>query len=374
MERCDLLIVGGGPAGSSLAWALRDSGLDVWILDRQTFPRDKPCAGWITPQVLEELAIDPEIYAKGRVLQPIHGFRIRRIGDAPSEVRSEAPISYGIRRYEFDQWLLERSEAQLRLGQPLRRLERVGGLWIANESIETPLVVGAGGHFCPVARRQRAPGAEPEPIIAAQEVEFLLEEPDREDCPVRGELPEIFFTSDLKGYGWLFRKGDYLNVGLGRRDTRDFSRHLTEFLDFLSAAGRLPRELPGTFPGHAYLLYHDSPRRLVDENLALVGDSAGLAYPRSGEGIRPAVESALLLARSLRSAASLVPREALDAYERAMTRRFGRRGPPRPGLTDLLPHPVVSRLAGRLLANRHFARHVAVNRWFLHASDPPLRS
>ena len=121
MERCDLLIVGGGPAGSSLAWALRDSGLEVWILDRQTFPRDKPCAGWVTPQVLVELAIQPEIYAKNRVLQPIHGFQVRRIGDAPSEVRSEGVISYGIRRSEFDQWLLERSEAHLRLGEPLRQ-------------------------------------------------------------------------------------------------------------------------------------------------------------------------------------------------------------------------------------------------------------
>jgi flavin-dependent dehydrogenase len=374
VERCDLLIVGGGPAGSSLAWALRDSGLDVWILERQTFPRDKPCAGWITPQVLEELAIDPEIYAKSHVLQPIHGFRVQRMGNAPSEIYSEKAISYGIRRCEFDQWLLERSEAHLRLGEPLRRLERLGGRWIANGSIETPLVVGAGGHFCPVGRRQSTAGPKREPVVAAQEAEFLLEEPDREDCPVRAELPEIFFTADLKGYGWLFRKGDYLNVGLGRRDTRRFSDHLVEFLDFLRAAGLLPRKLPGTFPGHAYLLYSESPRRLVGENLALVGDAAGLAYPRSGEGIRPAVESALLLARSLRNAAGPAHREALDAYERAMIHRFGRRGPRRRSLADLLPSPVVSKLAGRLLANRRFARHVVVDRWFLRAADPPVPS
>lgn len=374
MECCDLLIVGGGPAGSSLAWALRDSGLDVWILDRQTFPRDKPCAGWITPQVLEELAIRPEIYAKSRVLQPIRGFRIRRIGDAPSEVRSELPISYGIRRCEFDQLLLERSEAHLRLGEPLRRLERVGERWIANGSIETPLVVGAGGHFCPVGRRQSTAGPEREPVVAAQEVEFLLEEPDRVDCPVRADLPEIFFTADLKGYGWLFRKGDYLNIGLGRRDTRRLSGHLAEFLEFLRTERRLPRRLPGRFVGHAYLLYSESPRRLVGENLALIGDAAGLAHPRSGEGIRPAVESALLLARSLRNAASPAHPEALTAYERAMTRRFGGRGPRRRSLTDLLPRPVVSRLAGSLFANRRFARHVVVDRWFLRAADPPLPS
>src|SRR5579872_2229587 len=75
MDTCDVLIVGGGPAGSSCAGKLRDSGLRVAILDRQTFPRDKVCGGWVTPAVLEELAIDPAEYAQGRVLQPIEGFR-----------------------------------------------------------------------------------------------------------------------------------------------------------------------------------------------------------------------------------------------------------------------------------------------------------
>ena len=73
MDACDVLIVGGGPAGSSCAWGLRGSGLDVAILDRQTFPRDKICGGWITPQVLSELGIDPAEYGRDRVLQPITG-------------------------------------------------------------------------------------------------------------------------------------------------------------------------------------------------------------------------------------------------------------------------------------------------------------
>ena len=59
MKQVDVLIVGGGPAGSTLAWALRDSGLDVTILDKQTFPRDKVCAGWVTPAVMEEYRDNP---------------------------------------------------------------------------------------------------------------------------------------------------------------------------------------------------------------------------------------------------------------------------------------------------------------------------
>src|SRR5690606_26023348 len=57
-ERCDVLVVGGGPGGSSCARALVRAGLDVVVLDRRRFPRDKVCAGWITPPVLATLEID----------------------------------------------------------------------------------------------------------------------------------------------------------------------------------------------------------------------------------------------------------------------------------------------------------------------------
>ncbi len=58
MITCDALIVGGGPAGSTCAWKLRQAGLDVMVVDAAVFPRDKVCAGWITPQVVAELDLD----------------------------------------------------------------------------------------------------------------------------------------------------------------------------------------------------------------------------------------------------------------------------------------------------------------------------
>ena len=51
MDTCDALVVGGGPAGSSCARALERAGLDVVVLDRASFPRDKVCAGWVTPEL-----------------------------------------------------------------------------------------------------------------------------------------------------------------------------------------------------------------------------------------------------------------------------------------------------------------------------------
>ena len=133
MDACDVLIVGAGPAGSSCAWKLRDSGLNVVILDRQTFPRDKVCGGWITPPVVEELEIDLEEYSGGHVLQNIHGFRTSRMGSREVETDYGRPISYGIRRCEFDDFLLKRCRARVHQGVPLTRLEQsIAGLSTAS--------------------------------------------------------------------------------------------------------------------------------------------------------------------------------------------------------------------------------------------------
>ena len=68
MRSCEVLIVGGGPAGATAAWKLRRAGKDVLVLDRERFPRLKLCAGWITPEVLQDRELDPpqRIYTTDR--------------------------------------------------------------------------------------------------------------------------------------------------------------------------------------------------------------------------------------------------------------------------------------------------------------------
>ncbi len=170
----------------------------------------------------------------------------------------------------------------------------------------------------------------------------------------------------------MFRKGRFLNVGLGRRGAHRLADELRAFLRWLAEREKLPPTLRNAVRGHAYVLYDESRRPLVAEGVALVGDSAGLAWPRSGEGIRPAVESGLLLAQALRGARAPDDSAALARYERAVLARFGprRRGP---GLAALLPDALAGPLAGRLFAWPRFAREVVVKRWFLHAELPALR-
>jgi geranylgeranyl reductase family protein len=372
MDQCDVLIVGGGPAGSSCAWKLRDSGLKIAILDRQRFPRDKVCGGWITPAVLTELAIDPADYARGRVLQPITGFRTSCISGSAIETQYGRPVSYGIRRYEFDDYLLKRSGATLYEGVTLKHLERSNGHWIVNREIRAPMLIGAGGTFCPVARFLGAK-VNREIVVTAQEAEFAMDERQLSRCAIRAEVPELFFCSDMKGYGWCFRKQNVLNVGLGRLDPHGLSRHVAEFMKTLKVAGRLSSDVSPPFAGHAYLLFGRTSRSVVDDGVLLIGDAAGVAYAQSGEGIRPAIESGLLAAKAVLAAQGCYSPERLASYRDLLSERFGNAGSH--WVTRLgprVPAGLVSLIGRRLMATPWFSREVVLNRWFLRQHEPVL--
>lgn len=373
MTECDVLIVGGGPAGATLARALHQHGLHVHVLDKATWPRDKVCAGWVTPAVVSELELDLDDYRRDNLLQPVHGFRVSLMGGREIEASySGDAISYGIRRCEFDHYLLRRSGATVHEGEAVKSVERDGAAYVVNGEYRCRLLVGAGGHFCPVARHVFAarPGST-EVAVRAQEIEFAMSPEQARACPVQADVPELFFCTDLKGYGWVVRKGDYLNIGLGREDNHRLSEHVQAFCDFLREAGKIPAELPGRFQGHAYLLYPHAQRELVRDGALLIGDAAGLAYPQSGEGIRPAIESALIAAEVIQACNGDYTADALAAYARHLQQHLGTRG--QTTFTDRLPEWLVRFLGQRLLGMRWFIRHMVMNRWFLHRQTPPLR-
>jgi flavin-dependent dehydrogenase len=361
---CEVLIVGGGPGGSTCAWALRRAGVDVLVMDRARFPRDKICAGWITPHVVDALELNTRDYASdGLTLQPMTGFRTGVVEGPAVDTSYDRIVSYGIRRCEFDHYLLQRSQARLLTETPLRSLVRRDGMWVANEEITAPVVIGAGGHFCPVAK-MLGRSSQPDGLIVAQEAELRL--PDPTVCDVSATRPELYFCGDLEGYGWCVRKGDYLNVGLGRRENGAFPAHVREFAAWLERSGRAPAlATKARWKGHAYLLAGSVSTALVDDGLLLIGDAAGLAYPESGEGIRTAVESGLLAAHTLLATRGR-RRADLIGYEQTL-----RGNQPSGRIADLLPRSVVRFLGRWLLGNPQFTRRVVLDRWFLRLNASP---
>jgi menaquinone-9 beta-reductase len=391
VARCDALIVGGGPAGSTCARILRGAGWNVIVIDRARFPRDKVCAGWVTPGVFELLDLPVDEYrATGLTIQSITGFKTsvfksrvqkdpayateqsipgrehkpatvgRVLLDPPRPVETRYPgvVSYAIRRCEFDDFLLKRAQVRVMESTPLTSLERRGDMWVANGEIQARVVIGAGGHFCPVARQLRGAHDAVRPVVA-KEAEFAL---DDDASVVAGDVPELFFCEDLEGYAWCVRKGRFLNIGIGRRDKGDLNAHADDFMQFLERTGRAKGASRVRWHGHAYLASGTGPRPLVDDAVMVAGDSAGLAYPQSGEGIRPAVESGRLAAETLVAAGGRVNRSDLEPYAAALRRRY----PPARTTPGALAS-VVTALGRRLMASPAFTRRVVIERWFLRA-------
>jgi flavin-dependent dehydrogenase len=304
-------------------------------------------------------------------IQEIAGFRTSVLDAESVETRYPHIVSYAIRRYEFDNYLLRRAQARVLEGTALASLERRGDTWIANGDIDARVVIGTGGHFCPVARHLLVEARHASPLpgdagaaarervtpVVAKEAEFPIEDGDSN---VAGEVPELFFCRDLEGYGWVVRKGHYLNIGIGRRDHGDLNEHVEHFVRFLERTRRATRASAVRWHGHAYLAWGTGPRPLVGDGVMLAGDAAGLAYPESGEGIKPAVESGRLAAETLLAAGGRVGLTDVRAYEEELRRRY----PPVRRTPDVLAGAARA-IGRRLLRSPAFTRRVVIDRWFL---------
>ena len=325
----DAIVIGGGPGGSTTAWTLARRGARTLLVDGARFPRVKLCAGWVTPRVWKALDLDPAGYPL--TLQPFARATIE-LDDGSRETAWDHVVSYGIVRREFDHFLLERAAGagvevlqEARVSSIARDGERIS-VETSRGRFLTPVVVGAGGHNCPVARAFGEISTR-EAVVVTQESESRLGRQRLAKLAPRPGVPELFPEPDLRGYGWYFSKGDFLNVGVGALDDgRGIRRRCEAFVARLRESGRLADGLPlEPFRGHAYSVHTTAPRRLAGDGFFLVGDAAGLARDVSGEGIGPAVESGRLAATELlrHLGGNGAAGSSAAAYHQAIRARFG---------------------------------------------------
>ncbi len=313
MRQADVIIVGGGPAGSACAWRLRQADLDCLVLDQQAFPRLKPCAGWITPQVVRDLQLQPGEYPHS--FTAFKSFHISFRG-----VRFRLPArQYAIRRYEFDAWLLQRSGAPFQQ-HIVKEITQTGDGYLVDGEFSAKYLVGAGGTHCPVYRTLFQ-AASPRPktsLIVAMEEEFAF---NCNDAHCR-----LWFLEDgLPGYTWYVPKaGGWVNVGVGgqaeglqaRGDS--LKRHWNRLVEKLDKLG-LVRGHDYKPVGHSYYFRQLHPGLRIG-NAFLVGDAAGLATLDMGEGISPAIQSGLLAAEVIlhggEYSVAAIPRYSLSSLLR----------------------------------------------------------
>jgi len=293
MTEAEIIIVGGGPAGSICAGKIKEAGREVLILDKKVFPRTKLCAGWVTPRVWKLIGVSPKEY-------PHSILTFKKLNYFFNGKKIPLPTKqYSIRRYEFDHWLLERSGAPV-IQHDVKNIVQKDDGFVIDDQFKCKILVGAGGTNCPVYRTFFAKHRprNPEKRIATMELEFAYRYHDS-NCYL------WFFENDLSGYSWYVPKGgEFLNIGIGgkflpmQQKGQTIQQHWNWFVEKLMVQ-QLISEKPVQVKGYQYFLRHDEPAQLKD--IYLVGDAAGLATIDMGEGISPAIHSGLLAAKAILS-------------------------------------------------------------------------
>ncbi|MCJ7591964.1 MAG: NAD(P)/FAD-dependent oxidoreductase [Woeseiaceae bacterium] len=292
MQVTDAVVVGGGPAGSTCAWKLREAGLNVTVLDRAAFPRRKLCAGWLTPEAMTDLELDPSDY-------PLSFMTFDKLHISwKAFTFTSTARQHSIRRFEFDDFLLRRAGARV-LQHKVDEIRRIGGDFVIDGEYRCKYLIGAGGSACPVYRtffRELNPRSSALQT-ATYEQEFAYE----------WENPEChlwFFDDGLPGYAWYVPKANgYLNVGLGGMADKLKQRggHVRDFWrGFVAKLQRKGLVVYDNYQPKGYSYYLRGNVDVArDGNAYIVGDAVGLATRDLCEGIGPAVKSGRLAANSI---------------------------------------------------------------------------
>ena len=248
MQRFDVLVVGGGPAGSTTAYRLAEGGASVLLVDRARFPRDKPCGGGMTMRAVRECPVDPSPVVEEEV--DIVELRFR-YGDSVVR-RSKQPVIRMTQRRVLDAFLLDAARergVEVREGAKVVLGDRVT---VDGEPVAVDVVVGADGANGTTARALGLGEGIVHGVAYEGNVPYGVVSRERYGRRAVVELADI-----PGGYGWVFAKGDHVNVGVGawQSEGPKIREHLTRLceahsIDESTLEGlrghRLPLRRPGT--------------------------------------------------------------------------------------------------------------------------------
>ncbi len=290
-----MIVVGAGPAGSTAAFRLATEGARVVVLDRQRFPRDKPCGGGVTVRGARLLpfSIDPvveRVVDRINVTMGHHGPR--------RDVTAGSPLVYMTQRRRLDHFLIDQAIAA---GVDFRDSTRVraidihpGGVRVRTDhgTITAAVLVGADG----ANGVTRAALGAPEPSYAVALEGNLPRGASGFDDRDYETAALLEFATVPGGYGWIFPKADHTNFGVGGWLSE--GPRLRAHLDELCAAHGV------TLGDLEHLRGHRLPIRRAGTPIAipravLVGDAAGLVDPFSGDGMYEAFLSSKIAAETI---------------------------------------------------------------------------
>ncbi|RXA20512.1 geranylgeranyl reductase family protein [Methanosarcina sp. MSH10X1] len=314
----DLIIVGGGPSGASAGRAAGKRGLLTLLIEKENFPRYKPCGGALSSYGLSCLDFELPEYIIERNISKIRvHFRDRFV-----EVMREPDIAILISRKVFDSLLLEKAREtgiEVHTGEKvldcIEKEDHVEVRTTDNTHLGRFVLIAEGS--CGTLKYRVRPRDK-----KTQYVLSLVSEIPAEGEVIRNRSQEalnIHFGVAHGGYGWIFPHSGYYSAGIVW--TAQYLEHPKKvLLDFLQENG-----LSGNFPVHSHIIPTGGvKRKTFNSRLLLSGDAAGFVDAYSGEGISYAIRSGQLAAEAV---ADLVmyslKLNSLKAYESSCRQEFG---------------------------------------------------
>ncbi len=289
----DVIIAGGGPAGSIAAERAARDGLDVLMLEKATYPRNKICGGGVTQKALDVIGgID-----KGLIERETFGARIFLPDYRNFAGMLRDRVAVMTRRENLDHWLARRAEdggAVVQDGEGVKDVLFTGDyveVVTSKDRYRSRMIIGSDGVNSTVARRSGIRTRWGDDIGMCLEAEVKLGETGVDEC-VDDKLIEFYFIGDW-GYGWVFPKRDYISIGIGELITRahNLKGSFSRFVRDVSVQKNI--DIEGRISGiNSYRIPAGGfPRRIHSDRVLLTGDAAGFVDPFLGEGIYYALKS-----------------------------------------------------------------------------------
>lgn len=302
----DVVICGAGPAGSTCAMALINSGLSVALIDKDVFPRNKVCGDAVAAyagKVLKSIHSDFEIaFKKFEKRYPVNTYRIFGPRGNYVDVTSH---EYGMiaKRVDWDHFLFELAASQSHVtclmdtaAQDILvdQSRHIVSVTTNREVIETKLVIGCDGAHSIVSKKLAGRSMDPHHHSAAVRAYFS------NVSGIASQTFELHFIKDiLPGYFWIFPlPNNEANVGLGalsynistnRINLREAFKKIIYEHPLVSQRFSNAR-LIGEVQGFGLPL-GSKKRPMSGDHFMLCGDAASLIDPLTGEGIGPAMVS-----------------------------------------------------------------------------------
>jgi len=321
VDRYDILIVGGGPGGAAAGTVAARAGLSALIVEKERYPRDKPCGGDIAGRCARAMA---EVFGPQPLAQcslgVSNGVRMFHGPRLVSEVDG-CPDMHFVSRRQLGAALIEQAReagCEVREGDAAVGVELAEGrVTLASGSSYTGGVIIAADGAGSVVRRSLWPGrAATRNVGVGLVVEPAAADLRHEHRDACTRVPHIDFGIVPWGYGWVFPHGDRVNIGVGGFLGRGINYRgvLRRFVETYCRPGVWERV---QVRGHR-LPFGQLTRRPGRGPVLLVGDAAGLIEPVTGEGIGFAIESGQLAAQAAAEALGAgAPGRALAIYAAA---------------------------------------------------------